>query len=468
MTYGQLKIRFVKAYPGVDLELIEGWIGDVYADILHELPWQRQNVTGVLQTLAPYATGTVACTTGSNAIQGAGTAWTPAMSGMQIRMTNPNAIPDSEGDDDGGSDFTDDDIVVASPDDDIYTFTYVGATSGTLDRPYEGTGAATAIENIAGGSTSGTVATVDITDTDGFAVGCLVNVAGASPIGLNVTGAAITAVVSNVSISYANTTPAAPVLAQGTISAIAVQNITGGSTSGTVATVNVPSTSGFIVGGLVNVAGASPVGVNVAGAAITAVGATSISYANSTAAGAILAQGTISGPGLAYSIFQSIYTMPANCRLLDDNAFSQFSLGPLLRMDWSQLNQADPSRSQTGTPGYWATSMDDDSTPPNMQVELYPVPDQVYALPYKYQAEGPALTGTSVTLLAWLQPGALIEGVTAKIKAHLKDIPGAQFALACYNRALKTMRGAEAQGMAPANMQLSGFYIAHRWKRWNR
>jgi hypothetical protein len=174
------------------------------------------------------------------------------------------------------------------------------------------------------------------------------------------------------------------------------------------------------------------------------------------------------GTALAYSLFQSIYTMPANCGLLDDNAFSQFSLGPLLRMDWSQLNQADPSRSQTGTPGYWATSMDDDSTPPNMQVELYPVPDQVYALPYKYQAEGPALSGTSVALLAWLQPGALMEGVTAKINAHLKDIPGAQFALACYNRALKTMRRAEAQGMTPANMQLSDFYISHRWKRWNR
>ena len=309
MTYGQLKIRFVKAYPGVDLELIEGWIGDVYADILHELPWQRMNVTGVLQTLAPYTAGSLTLTNGSNAVTGLGTAFAAGMTGMQIRMIDPNAIPDTSDDTD-----EEDDDIDANPDDDIYTFTYLTALTGTLDRPYEGTG----------------------------------------------------------------------------------------------------------------------------------------------------------GAGLDYTIFQSLYTMPANCRLLDDNAFSQFSFGPLLRMDWSQLNQSDPSRSQTGTPGYWAPTMDDNSTPPNMRVELYPVPDQVYALPYKYQAEAPALSGTSVTMLPWVQVTALIEGVTARVKAHLKDYPGVQVAAALYKGALRTMRGAEAQGMAAAQMQLSDFFISHRSKRWNR
>ena len=111
MTYGNLKFRLTKMFPGVDLDIVEGFIADRYAEILGELPWSRLNVEAMLLTAAPYSTGTVAVTQGSTAIVLAGGAWTAAMNGQAFRTV-------------GRSEF--------------YAFTFSDATHGALDRPYEG------------------------------------------------------------------------------------------------------------------------------------------------------------------------------------------------------------------------------------------------------------------------------------------------------------------------------------------
>jgi hypothetical protein len=288
MTYGQLKFRLTKQFPGVDLDLIEGWIDDRYAEILGELPWSRQNVTAVLQTLAPYSTGTVTLTAGSNAVALSGGTFTPAMTGMAFRVVG---------------------------EDDIYAFTYVGAAAGTLDRGYEGS------------------------------------------LGL--------------------------------------------------------------------------------------------------------------APGAGYTIFQHVYAMPADCRMLEDTAFSDFTEGPLVRMARSQLNQSFPGAGCPGLPGIWASYMDDGSTPPRIQVQLCPVPDKVYGIPFTYVSDPGALTGaaTSTILQVWMQSAALVEGVVSRIKAHLKDYNGAQLAGVMAKVGLANMRSSEAQGMPPAAMQMDPYYTGHRMRR---
>ncbi|HLW77181.1 MAG TPA: hypothetical protein VKS01_09345, partial [Bryobacteraceae bacterium] len=59
---------------------------------------------------ASYAVGTVNATQGSGAITGVGTSWTTAMNGLTLRINN-------------------------SPE--YYAFTFAGATSATIDRPFE-------------------------------------------------------------------------------------------------------------------------------------------------------------------------------------------------------------------------------------------------------------------------------------------------------------------------------------------
>lgn len=282
MTYGALKLRLTQMFPGLSLDLVEGFIGDRYSEILGELPWTSRNFTTTLPLQAPYVTGTVAVTLGSDTVTLTGGTWPAEFSGRSFRAA-------------------------ARPE--FYQFTRVTDTVGTIERPYEGP--------------------------------------------------------------------------------------------------------------------------------------------NATGAG--------------YSIFQSVYHLPADARLLQDTAFD-----PLKRFSLAKLNEVDPRRQASGTPQAWASYMEDSQTPPLMQVEIWPIPDVTAGLPYTYAGEIGGLSDATDVVEIWLQPAALVEGCISKIKAHLKDIPGAQFAKVNAAEALKLMRRAEAQGSGPTHMQLSSYFTAHRAKRWCR
>lgn len=281
MTYGQLKFRLTKAFPGVDADLIEGWITDCYGEILGAIPWTRLDVEAILQTTAPYSTGTVSATQGSTALVLTGGAWTSSMSGIAFRL---------------------------GTDQEEYQFTFTDLTHGSVDRNY--------------------------------------------------------------------------------------------------------------------------------------IGAT-----NALA---------------TYSIYQAIYPLPADCRFLDEDAFDSFELGPLKRLRFEQGQRNLSNGNWLGRPESWWPYMDDGSTPPQMQVKLWPVPDQAYGIPFTYASEAATPSGTSFTLLPWTSPTCLIEGSTARIKRHLKDYTGSELAKAAYTVALENMKSDEAYRRGPTTMIMASHYTAHR------
>lgn len=111
MTLGELRYLLSKQYPGIDLDVMDGWIADRYKQILDRVPWDRLKVQSMVSLAAEYATGTVEVANGSNAITGTGTTWTTAMTGRMIRF---------------------------GTDGEWYEFTRVSNTTGTLDREYAG------------------------------------------------------------------------------------------------------------------------------------------------------------------------------------------------------------------------------------------------------------------------------------------------------------------------------------------
>jgi hypothetical protein len=282
MTFGQLKFRLTKAFAGVDADLIEGWITDCYQEVLGALPWTRLTKEAVLSTVAPCSVGTVSVTAGSASVALAGGTWLPGMTGMGFRVKGYA---------------------------EEYQFTYVGAASGTLDRPYSG--------------------------------------------------------------------------------------------------------------------------------------------ASSVAA--------------EYSIYRAVYTLPTDCRFLEEGAFDSFETGPLRRVGIEQGQRY--HEEVFGAPQLWWSQMDDSSTPPRMQVRFLPIPDAVYGIPLTYCAEVPNPSGSSSAMTAWASPTALIEGASARVKRHLKDYPGAEAHQAAYNAALSNMRSGEAYLMGPTMMGLAGHYTAHRSRR---
>lgn len=110
-TYGQIRLRAAKEAPGVDQELLDGYLCDRYTAILDKLRWNRQKTQYTFQTTAPYNTGTLTLTNGLNTVVLTGGTFTSAMSGLTLLV--------------GGR---------SEP----YTFTYTGGTTGTLDRAFDG------------------------------------------------------------------------------------------------------------------------------------------------------------------------------------------------------------------------------------------------------------------------------------------------------------------------------------------
>jgi len=111
-TYGQIRHRVTKEVPGVDLVLLDGYLTDRYTAILDRLHWHRQKAQYIFQTVAPYSTGTLTLTNGANTVALVGGTFTSAMTSLSLVVGGRN---------------------------ETYVFTYVGATSGTLDRVFEGT-----------------------------------------------------------------------------------------------------------------------------------------------------------------------------------------------------------------------------------------------------------------------------------------------------------------------------------------
>lgn len=109
---GDIRGNLLKVYPGTDLDLLTSYINTRYRGILACYPWTRLEATAILQTVVKYDTGTIALSVGATALTGTGTTWTAAMTGRRIRIDGRN---------------------------EWYTFSYLSATTGTIDRAYEGT-----------------------------------------------------------------------------------------------------------------------------------------------------------------------------------------------------------------------------------------------------------------------------------------------------------------------------------------
>jgi hypothetical protein len=110
-SWGQIRLLLQQfAGNGVSLDTIDEKINSRYALILSRMGWQGLEVSGMLQTLAAYTTGTVSVTQGSTAVTGTGTTWVSSMTGLQFVTCFGNP----------------------------YTVTILTNTTLTLDRPFEG------------------------------------------------------------------------------------------------------------------------------------------------------------------------------------------------------------------------------------------------------------------------------------------------------------------------------------------
>lgn len=111
MSFGDIKLRLVKQFPGVDPELLDGWIFDRYQQILDRLPWQRLDAQWALNAPGVLQAGTVSITQGDSELAGNGTSWGIELTGRSVRLSNDGTY---------------------------YQFQFELPNLAYLDRPYQG------------------------------------------------------------------------------------------------------------------------------------------------------------------------------------------------------------------------------------------------------------------------------------------------------------------------------------------
>jgi hypothetical protein len=168
----------------------------------------------------------------------------------------------------------------------------------------------------------------------------------------------------------------------------------------------------------------------------------------------------------AYKIFQHIYVLPSDCRMVE--ALLAFDGGPLEKLSRGRLNASAPGRPLFGTPRSWAAYMDDSSDPPRQQIEVYPIPDEGIGLPLTYFAEVATPTTTSVSLLPWVRSAAMLAGVTADIQRHLKDYVGAAEYEKQFAGLVALMIRKDARAKGPQRFGMADRFTRHRMARVRR
>lgn len=174
---------------------------------------------------------------------------------------------------------------------------------------------------------------------------------------------------------------------------------------------------------------------------------------------------------VAYRIDQNIFLAPSNARII--RAIRTFhpprSINGDRMMTPGELNRMAPGRTTYGIPRYASRTWDSSTTPPILQIELYPIPSSPsstgqllsFAIDYIYDAADIDPTQTSFTMLPWVRPSAIIAGVQADLAsgAEAQRLEGKCTALVRQMSMINALqRGPQAIRLAPEYRGSRGGY----------
>jgi hypothetical protein len=150
-----------------------------------------------------------------------------------------------------------------------------------------------------------------------------------------------------------------------------------------------------------------------------------------------------SGTALGYSLFQNVYTLPADLKVILSITGSPWGEENLLEWSGAQMEQSEDGMA-LGDAVYYALGEDTPETSPPVlhTVELYPAPllARGYSLRYTKAAFGFTGENTADSILPWVSDECLLNGCRADIQAHLASQVNAENPAAH----LQSARGYEA------------------------
>ena len=108
-----------------------------------------------------------------------------------------------------------------------------------------------------------------------------------------------------------------------------------------------------------------------------------------------------------YRIFQRFFSLASDVREVISMVRIDSPV-PMIESSQAELDYAFPHRPRLGNPGVYAPAGTDSSD--NLQVELYPIPDEAKGILYRYVQETPSLTDADASLIPQVPFGLLKSG----------------------------------------------------------
>ena len=179
--------------------------------------------------------------------------------------------------------------------------------------------------------------------------------------------------------------------------------------------------------------------------------------------------------GLTYEIVQPFYNLASDVEQVIDDLLDPESARPLRRTSQGELDQGAPHRPESGQPFMWAPAPDSAEVTTTggsavlHRVELYPIPIDAEAIPYRYLKRVTGFSGSNTggEPLPWVTDSVLMEGTRAKALRHEKDYTGAQVAEMAKDKALRVLSDSESRRTGPVTLHVASKYTRHRANRWN-
>jgi hypothetical protein len=168
------------------------------------------------------------------------------------------------------------------------------------------------------------------------------------------------------------------------------------------------------------------------------------------------------GSLLSYQINQNIFPLPAAVRLVEfvrnlDEGW------PLTRLSNVDMNVAEANRGDYGDPGYWLPSFDQNSNPPVAQIEIYPVPQNVYGLAVDCVVEDVAFGVSSGSISqVWVRPSCIIAGARSLASAHLEKFTAAEWWGQRFATLISQTVSIESQRIGPQKIRMADRFTRHR------
>jgi len=174
-----------------------------------------------------------------------------------------------------------------------------------------------------------------------------------------------------------------------------------------------------------------------------------------------------------YRIFQRFYSLASDVREVISMVRIDSPV-PMIESSQAELDYAFPHRSRLGNPGIYSPAGTDSSD--NLQVELYPIPDEAKGILYRYIQETPALIDADVNLIPQVPFGLLKSGWMSDYwswRNAFDNAPANAANLSAQKEAEFEKRLAElvlreAANIPPVKLRLSDRLIRHRVRRVNK